>query len=265
MKRILIFLASAMMLLHLAFAADVSIDGEAFEGAKLINSVTYVPIRAFSERLGEFDVAWDAPNRAATVTGENVELNAAIGRGYIECNDRCVYSGNDNIIVDGSAYVPVRSLAKTLGASVEWNAVTRTAEVTTGAERFKTANEFYDRDNLYWLSKIINAESEGESLQGKIAVGNVVLNRVRSSEFPDTVYGVIFDKKGGVQFTPVANGSIYKEPNEESIVAAKICLEDYKLSNKNILFFLNPTISTSTWIPDNRDYVMTIGRHEFYS
>ena len=100
---------------------------------------------------------------------------------------------------------------------------------------------------------------------GKIAVGNVVLNRVENAEYPSSVYGVIFDDKGGVQFTPVANGTIENEPSEESVMAAKICLENYKLSHHNILFFLNPQISTSTWIPDNRDFIMTIGRHDFYA
>lgn len=258
-------MASVMMLMQLCFAASVSIDGDVFNGAKLINSVTYVPLRKFSDELAECEVAWNGVTHTATVTGKGVDLVARIGDAYIECNDRYIYSGNANIIIEGSTYVPIRSLAKTLGAKVDWNSTTRTAEVTSDAEMFKSANEFYNQGDLYWLSRIINAESEGESLTGKIAVGNVVLNRVRSKDFPNTIYEVIFDQKGGVQFTPVANGSIYKEPNEESVIAAKICLEDYKLSNKNILFFLNPTISTSTWVPNNRDFVMTIGRHDFYA
>ena len=123
----------------------------------------------------------------------------------------------------------------------------------------------YNDSDIYWLSRIIEAESKGEPMEGKIAVGNVVLNRVVNEEYPNSIREVIFDKENGVQFTPVANGTIYNTPTEESVMAAKICLENYKLSNRNILFFLNPEISTSTWVPDNRDFVMTIGRHDFYA
>lgn len=49
--------------------------------------------------------------------------------------------------------------------------------------------------DLYWLSRIISAESRGESLKGQIAVGNVVLNRVEEDDFPDTIPAVIFDRK----------------------------------------------------------------------
>lgn len=265
MKKFFVFAATLIMILQLACAANVSIDGTSFDGAKLINSVTYVPLRAFSTVLSDCDVAWNNTTATATVSAEKATVIVPIGKSYIEAEGRYIYSGSGNIIIDGSTYVPIRSIAKTLGAEVDWNSATRTAVVTSDAESFKTAEEFYNPDDLYWLSKIINAESEGESLAGKIAVGNVVLNRVESKDFPNTIYEVIFDKTGGVQFTPTANGSIYKEPNEESIIAAKICLENYKLSNKNILFFLNPAISTSTWVPNNRDFVMTIGRHDFYA
>jgi len=264
-KKIFLIMFLCLLCIRSALAANVSVDGVAFDGAKLIDSVTYVPIRSFSERMSECSVLWDGQSSAAKVLNEDIKLSAKISDPYIECNGRYIYAGAKNTLVDGKTYIPIRSLAKVFDASVIWNNATRTAEVTSDVEKFKSANEYYNQDDLYWLSKIINAESEGESLAGKIAVGNVVLNRVESADFPNTVYDVIFDRKGGVQFTPVANGSINKEPNEESVIAAKICLENYKVSNKNILFFLNPAISTSTWVPNNRDFIMTIGSHDFYA
>ena len=129
---------------------------------------------------------------------------------------------------------------------------------------FAWADSFYNADDLYWLSRIISAESKGEPLKGQIAVGNVVLNRKRSSSYPNTVYGVIFDRKHGTQFSPVAFGTIYQTPTASSIIAAKICLEGYSLSN-DILFFVNPKLATSTWIERNRIYEFTIGNHHFYS
>ncbi len=121
----------------------------------------------------------------------------------------------------------------------------------------------YDYEDLYWLSRIISAEAKGESFTGQIGVGTVVLNRVKSGQFPNTVKGVVFDKKYGTQFTPVANGSIYSTPTESAVVAAKMCLDGYTLSG-SVLYFLNPRISTSSWIQNNRKYAFRVGNHDFY-
>ena len=120
-----------------------------------------------------------------------------------------------------------------------------------------------DGDELYWLSRIINAESGTQPMLGKIAVGNVVLNRVRSDDFPDTIYGVIFDRRFGVQFSPTENGTIYNEPSDEAVEAARLCLEGYSLSDE-ICYFFNPAIAESTWISENRPWIMTVGDHAFY-
>ena len=121
----------------------------------------------------------------------------------------------------------------------------------------------YDADEVYWLSRIISAEAKGEPMKGQIAVGNVVLNRVRSSAYPNTIYGVIFDRKHGTQFSPVSFGTIYQKPTASAEIAAKICLEGYSLS-EDILFFLNPRASTNFWIVKNRPFAFTIGNHDFY-
>ena len=116
---------------------------------------------------------------------------------------------------------------------------------------------------MYWLSRIIEAEAGGEPFKGKVAVGEVILNRVKCKEFPDTIWGVIFDKNFGIQFEPVANGTIYNTPSEDSILAAKTALNGSDYVGK-CLYFLNPTIAKSTWITKNREYYTTISKHEFY-
>jgi N-acetylmuramoyl-L-alanine amidase len=90
------------------------------------------------------------------------------------------------------------------------------------------------------------------------------MNRVSSELFPNTIWGVIFDRKYGVQFSPVANGTIYDAPSYSSILAAKICLEGFSVSDE-ILYFLAPRYATSSWISQNRDYVFTVENHEFYA
>lgn len=119
-------------------------------------------------------------------------------------------------------------------------------------------------DELYWLSRIIHAEAQGEPYEGMVAVGNVVLNRVKSNDFPDNVYDVIFDVQYGyTQFSPVIDGSIYNTPHEESIRAAKAALNGERPVG-DALYFLNPRKATNFWIVGNREYFMTIGDHDFY-
>ena len=125
------------------------------------------------------------------------------------------------------------------------------------------ASGFYREDEVYWLSKIISAESAGETLLGQIAVGDVILNRVKSPLFPATIYGVIFDRKYGVQFSPTLDGRIYLDPTYTATLAAKICLEGVSLSD-DAIYFLNPRAAQSSWIVNNRPYAYTIGNHDFY-
>jgi len=114
---------------------------------------------------------------------------------------------------------------------------------------------------VYWLSRIIYAESGNQSLDGKIAVGNVVLNRVASPRFPNTVYEVIFQRN---QFTPAMTGSINRTPSAESVIAAKLCLDGANTAG-DALYFVNPNMSPYSWASRNRPYVATIGAHAFFA
>jgi N-acetylmuramoyl-L-alanine amidase len=147
---------------------------------------------------------------------------------------------------------------------MEWRQAENCFYIRSGDSRLlKSGAQVYRSDEVFWLARIISAEAQGEPLQGKIAVGNVVLNRVLSSSYPNTIYGVIFDKRFGIQFSPVANGTIYNTPTEESIIAAKICLEGYSLS-REIIYFVNPSVAPNSWISKNRPYAFTIESHAFF-
>lgn len=250
----------------------IYLDGEEIVSgsALLIDSVTYVPLRAFCDESasatysGEFKIHWDASKFSAVVEGKGLYLIATQGKCYITVNGRVFYTVGDILNIDGRIFVPVRPMAKALGLELEWDSAKRAVSLTSTGERTKTADEVYNQDDLYWLSRIISAEAGGEIFRGKLAVGNVVLNRVRSPQYPNTIWGVIFDRKHGTQFTPAVTGTIYKTPNAESVLAAKACLEGYSLSD-NILFFLNPRIATNFWIVNTRSFAFTIGNHDFYS
>ena len=244
---------------------NVSINGEqALIGeAAIINSTTYVPLRSFSELMGADSISWNAKTSTATVTKGELEIHVTGGALYIGANGRYFFTVQRILNINGRLFVPVRPIAKAFSAEVDWDGDTKTVLVSTTGKPLSAGSSFYSSDDLYWLARIIYAEAGGESLVGQIAVGNVVMNRKDSKQYPNTIYGVIFDRKGGTQFSPVSMGTIYNTPSQTSIIAAKICLEGYSV-DKEILFFMNPRIATSNWISKNRPFAFTIGRHDFY-
>ncbi len=235
------------------------LDGE----AAILNSVTYVPLRTFSELCGADSVSWNASTHIATVKKSNTTIKVSDRLNYIEASGRYFYFDTSVRNIDDRLFVPIRPLSAALSVKVGWDPYTRTVVLTSTNKELVSGAAFYNSNDLYWLSRIINAEAGGEPLLGKIAVGNVVLNRKASPSYPNTIYGVIFDRKHGTQFTPAVTGTIYKTPSAESIIAAKICLEGYSL-DKDVLFFMNPRIATNNWISKNRPFAFRIANHNFY-
>ena len=243
----------------------ITLDGRRIldASAYLIDSTTYVPLRAFCDAVDECRISWDNYSRTAVAENDGLYLTATPGTRYISANGRYFYTVRDVLNIEGRVFVPIRPMAKAFSLELEWDSETRSVKLYTTGKRTKRASEVYNEDDLYWLARIINAEAGNQPFLGKIAVGNVVLNRVRCPQYPNSIYGVVFDRKHGLQFSPVANGTIYNAPSAESVIAAKICLEGYSLTD-SALYFLNPRISTSFWIVNNRTYVLSIGDHDFY-
>jgi len=112
------------------------------------------------------------------------------------------------------------------------------------------------------LERLVEAEAGGEPYEGKLAVATVVMNRVNSSQFPNSIHSVIHQKN---QFSPVANGSIKKKASSDSKRAVKQVIDEgYRSFGPEVVYFLNPKIATNKWIIRNRTYVTTIGNHAFY-
>jgi len=246
-----------------AYAAEVlSVNGQnIWQEAKtrVINGTTYASLRTLAGVLvPDAEVSWRSGT--AWVEGNELSLCARPGSVYMVINDRVFYVPDGIRNESGSVLVPVRTIVEALDGEVKWSRQDGVT-LTLGSGCPEAAP--YTQDELYWLSRIISAESRGEPLLGKLAVGTVVLNRVTNSEFPNTIYGVIFDRKWGVQFEPVANGTIYNEPTEESVLAAKMVLEGARVTGDS-LYFLAPDLTTNHWIMENREYVTTIGTHWFY-
>lgn len=245
----------------------IYIDGDPIFNnlAYLIDGITYVPMRAFCDMFaGEFEITWNSISHTATAVSADLTLKVQQDAYYITANERCFYTVGKILNIDNRIYIPIRPMAKAFCLELKWDAPSRSVHLTSTGEKLKSAAEIYSADDIYWLSRIINAEAGGEPFLGKIAVGNVVLNRVRSPLYPDSIWGVIFDRRNGVQFSPIIYGTIYNSPNYDSIIAARICLEGYTLSD-SALFFLNPRIATNFWIVKNCRYEFSVGNHDFYS
>ncbi|MCS0671488.1 cell wall hydrolase [Cytobacillus firmus] len=125
-------------------------------------------------------------------------------------------------------------------------------------ESSSTDHRFIKEEEKKLLARLVQAEAEGEPFEGKVAVADVVLNRVEHEQFPDTVKDVIYQKNA---FEPVQNGSINEPASNEAVQAVETALVD-KEQNEELLYFYNPETATSHWI-FSRQVVKKIGNHAF--
>lgn len=211
---------------------------------------------------GQGEEAGPEETPEANVVEETLNFTAAVGQLYVVANGRYLYVKDGVLTLEGKVAVPVRTLAAIFNLAVGYDGTTGNVTLTSqeGADAYLTSGDaYYNGDTLYWLSRIINAESGNQPMTGKIAVGNVVMNRVASPLFPDTIYDVLFQRN---QFSPAISGSIYRSPNAQSIVAAKLVMEGAVVYG-NALFFNAAGINS--YASRNRPYVGTIGGHSFYA
>ena len=117
-----------------------------------------------------------------------------------------------------------------------------------------------DAGDLYLLARLINGEARGESFEGQVAVGAVILNRVKSGKFPQTIAGNIY--KAG-EFESVANGQLWQPLTNSAIKAAEAALNGWDPSG-SALYFYNPAkiYDPYNWIW-SRPIINRIGQHVF--
>jgi N-acetylmuramoyl-L-alanine amidase len=202
----------------------------------------------------------DASKIVYTAAGAPMELTAN-AKSFL-ANGRHIEVKSGIPALDGKLLLPLDTLQIVFGAKAEYDAETSAVTVdTANKELLESGESYYGRQDIYWLSRIIYAEANGQPFDGMIGVGNVVLNRVNSARFPNTIEAVVFEPG---QFTPVDNGSIYNTPSDEAVLAAQMCLDGANTVG-NSLFFLNPNIADASWFNSALSYVTTIGGHAFYA
>lgn len=139
--------------------------------------------------------------------------------------------------------------------------ITQTVSWEEKVRNYRKAAVELDAEEAYLLAKMAMAEAEGEDTKGKALVIRVVLNRVWSNIFPDSVSEVIYQKK---QFTSIANGRFDKvEPNVDCWKALELVLVEYWDESQGALYF-EQTTDKATWHRKNLKELFVHGNHTFY-
>lgn len=120
------------------------------------------------------------------------------------------------------------------------------------------ASSSFSEQDIAMMARAVYGEARGEPYVGQVAVAAVIINRVKSASFPNTVSGVIFQPGA---FTAVADGQIWLTPNDTSYKAVRDAINGWDPSGGAIYYF-NPDTATSAWIW-SRPQIKKIGRHIF--
>ncbi len=205
--------------------------------------------------------AWQLRFPSLTVVWEPGKEYMTAGSRYLYCPGGCQILGEEFCL-------PLETVAHLFSVQVE-----RTEEsisIDTLGLRLMTAGEenYYEThfksEDLFWLARIIDAEAGGEPLAGMIGVGNVILNRVADPHFPTSVMDVVFDCDYNVQFHAAAEGDTQEDPNDQSELAARLCLEGFRTVGDS-LYFVNPFVGDTLWFEYSLRFVCKIGHHNFYT
>ena len=229
-------------------------------GKRLQNDTTYVSLSAMAQVLDPTaQIGWDG--ETMTVTTQGLSLTAHVGAIFLSANGRYLYIPEGvQFTEDFDVSVPLRTVAKAFDAAVGYDGVNGTITITRGTGAILPGDSFYDQNDLFWLSRVIQRESGNQSLEGQMSVGSVVLNRVADPIFPDTVEGVLAQKN---QFTTYASGVLAAtEPTQSSTIAAKLVMDGGEVEEtRGALFFDS---SVNSWASKHKEHIATLGDHKFY-
>lgn len=166
------------------------------------------------------------------------------------------YAGNVDGIYGPQTVAAVKYFQRTNKLVVDGIVGAKTAAaigITLGSSSSSTGS-----NDVYLLARCVHSEARGEPYTGQVAVAAVVLNRVKSSSFPNTISGVIYQPWA---FTAVADGQINLAPDESSMRAAKDALNGWD-PTYGCIYYYNPRTATNAWIR-SREIRLTIGLHVF--
>ncbi|WP_409347008.1 spore cortex-lytic enzyme [Paenibacillus sp. MBLB4367] len=225
---------------------------------KLYRFVPFLAIIAFS-------VCLLLPSKSFSFGDATLKYGTRGGDVY-ELQGRLNYLGYYNGGVDGvfgwQTYQSVRNFQWKFGMAVDGVVGAKTKDMLVRATRNwsggSTGTGNYSSQDMQLLAQAIYSEARGEPYIGQVAVGAVILNRVKSSLFPNTISGVIFQPGA---FTAVADGQFWLTPNQSARNAARDAVNGWDPSG-GALYYFNPNTATSDWIW-TRPQIKQIGNHIF--
>ncbi|XNQ34728.1 spore cortex-lytic enzyme [Bacillus sp. 1P10SD] len=195
----------------------------------------------------------------------------AVGEDVIELQSRLTYNGFYKSKIDGvfgwDTYWAVRNFQDKFGLPVDGVVGTKTKEILVRATKYEQKGNSvnssnvpngYTQNEIQLMANAVYGESRGEPYEGQVAVAAVILNRVQSVSFPNTVPGVIYEPGA---FTAVADGQINLTPNETAKKAVLDAINGWDPSG-GALYYFNPATATSSWIW-SRPQIKKIGKHIF--
>lgn len=248
---------------------SITIDGHSAPVHYIIQDDRLLVPAIFFRKLG-VKVYWNEAQQAVVLVGANkrMALPAENKKTYTSVGNSERWTEKTTITTTvhhaNNTYVPLRHVAENLGISLTYQPAASTISLNTNG---RAAKQQADKNDLYWLYQITEAEAGGESSQGKVAVAAVILNRVDSPDWPNTIRSVIFDvdQVNGIdyyQFSPVLDGRIYEvEPSQATIDAVNDALNGTDPTNGALVFY-NPDKTDNKWVR-SRPVSTTIGNHIF--
>ena len=168
------------------------------------------------------------------------------------------YSGSVDGIYGSQTVSAVKSFQKKNGLTVDGIAGTQTLKAMGITSSSSSSSSSNNSSNVNLLARVVYGEARGEPYTGQVAVAAVVLNRVKSSKFPNTISGVVYQSGA---FDAVSDGQINMTPDETAKKAAQDALNGWDPSYGAIYYF-NPNTATNKWIW-SRPMTVTIGKHRF--
>ena len=250
MKKIILILTFIMMISSMSSAVEVetsvTLNGHYIQGDEnhlLINDRVYVVARTITDALNQ-DIEWLEETQQVKITDETSTLLLTIDDNTAYVNEEVYTFDASPFILNGRTYIPIRMVSELLGCQVNWVDSTFTVEITK--EDFELDPQYiyerpYTDEDLLWLSRIVDVESDYNSIAMKLGIANVVLNRVNDPRFPNTVAEVIFDDTYATQFPPAHKSSFASlEPSILSILASKKALEGYNNIGSSLYFNNSP-------------------------
>lgn len=237
--------------------APVYVDGLLSCRGYMIGDNSYVSLEAACAVLGyDADVNYDKEINELTVEVAGITITAGAEDYYLCANGRYLYLPDGYMEIDGCFIIPTDALAKIFTLELTQDDETGAINLSTADEQIlQSGDEYYNEDDIYWMSRIITWESGNQPVAGQIGVGNVILNRAGDARFGETIKDVIFQEG---QFSVVSTGAIYGEPYEISVVCAKLVYEGYNTVGDALFFqtgrYWGSGMIETTWLCQIADH-----------